>query len=529
MSSASPPLRLRIIAINDVYHLDHLPRFRSLVEHWRAVDPADALLVTMAGDFVAPSLLSSLDAGRGMIACLNACGVTHVSLGNHEDDIPPTELRARMSELAGVWLNTNMPSFGGQTKPFDVVTVRRGEASVRVGLLGILMDEPSAYLGVPFEAATIIEPETMALAEAQRLRAEEGCAVVIPLTHQSIEADRALAARRQDVPFPVILGGHDHAVFQEKIDETWVIKAGAEAACAFVVDVTFPAEGDRSRPTTEVRLETVAAYPEDAAVRALVDQHMEQVKQLHRATLRLIPAGEALSSKGTRSRQTTMGTFLCDTLRDALVADVCIFNGGGIRGSKDYAERFTYGDLITEMPFDNEVVVATITGRALAAAIAYSRKNAPAEAGRFLQVDSGLVVGPDHVLTAVRGEPLDADRVYRVATVRELFFGMDHIEPLMEHAAAHPGCVPAVGSGREGKIVLIEAFARSLWKNLGGFGSVDVDGDGCVSEADLQAALERVTGQASPITARLIFDLLDANKDRHITAEESSPGSWHRA
>ena len=94
--------KLRIVSVNDVYALDNLARLRSLVRHHAERDPANVLLVVLAGDFLAPSLLSSIDAGRGMVECLNAVGFTHVILGNHEDDIPPDELRSRLTELGEV-------------------------------------------------------------------------------------------------------------------------------------------------------------------------------------------------------------------------------------------------------------------------------------------------------------------------------------------------------------------------------------------------------------------------------------------
>lgn len=74
---------LRLVCFNDVYTLDNLPRLLNLVRHHRAHSPADRTLVTLAGDFIGPSMLSSLDKGRSMIECLNAIGVTHVIFGNH--------------------------------------------------------------------------------------------------------------------------------------------------------------------------------------------------------------------------------------------------------------------------------------------------------------------------------------------------------------------------------------------------------------------------------------------------------------
>ena len=72
-----PGPTLRLVCVNDVYSLEHLPRLKSLVREMATVTPADRLITTLAGDFVAPSLLSSLDHGAGMIDCLNAVPITH--------------------------------------------------------------------------------------------------------------------------------------------------------------------------------------------------------------------------------------------------------------------------------------------------------------------------------------------------------------------------------------------------------------------------------------------------------------------
>jgi hypothetical protein len=72
---------LRIIQINDVYELEHYPSFKTLVDE-KSQGP-DKTLVVLSGDFLGPSLLSSLDKGRGMVDTMMACGITHVCFGNH--------------------------------------------------------------------------------------------------------------------------------------------------------------------------------------------------------------------------------------------------------------------------------------------------------------------------------------------------------------------------------------------------------------------------------------------------------------
>ena len=59
---------------------------------------AYCLAVTMGGDFLAPSLLSAIDGGAGMVRVMNEIGVTHVCFGNHEADVPSRMLLQRIAE-----------------------------------------------------------------------------------------------------------------------------------------------------------------------------------------------------------------------------------------------------------------------------------------------------------------------------------------------------------------------------------------------------------------------------------------------
>jgi 2',3'-cyclic-nucleotide 2'-phosphodiesterase (5'-nucleotidase family) len=501
--------RLRIVAVNDVYSLEHLPRLRTLVHHHATENPGDLFLVTLAGDFLAPSILSSLDAGRGMVDCLNHVPITHAILGNHEDDLEVDDLRARLRELSCTVLMTNVFGLDDIYPRSQVLNV----GDVRVGLVGVVDGDPTLYRRAPFGGARVDPANASARAEADRLLAA-GCHSVIAITHQRVGDDRALA--RTQPPFPVVIGGHEHDALVEQVDRTWVVKAPADAVQAVVIDITWTPEA-----VVRVRLDNVEDYPDDPALRARVDAHMTRVRELETATLLLLPDGATLSSIGTRVRQTTMGTLICSRLRDALGAEGCIFNGGGIRGMREYTGRLTYGDVKTEVPFDNEIVLARLPGDVLADAIAASRANAPAESGGFLQVDDGMVVDEHNRLTAIAGAPFDPSRVYRIALVRNLFDGMDRVQPLIRFAKEHPESVPMKTTGRDVKVVLIRAFSAMLWEQLGGFTAIDADGDGVVTARELVDAIAKVSNQPpSEMAAQVVLEALDVNRDKKITRDE---------
>jgi 5'-nucleotidase len=132
-----------------------------------------------------------------------------------------------------------------------------------------------------------------------------------------------------------------------------------------------------------VLLDAVAGHEEDGPLRALVDRHMEKVHAIESATVLRLGPDEVLSSIGTRVKQVSMGTLVCSRLRDALGAEVAVFNGGGIRASREYRGRLTYGDLKAELPFDNEVVVVRMPGRVLGDGSRHRAPRHPPSPGAF--------------------------------------------------------------------------------------------------------------------------------------------------
>lgn len=517
---------LRIVSVNDVYSLENLPRLATLVRQ-HAAGPADRFLAVLAGDFVAPSLLSSLDAGRGMVDCMNAIPITHVVFGNHEADIEIAELRARVQQFRGTWLNTNMPSFVPALPTHEILELSSpGGRTVRVGLLGLLAHTPALYRRGAFGGAPIEPANEAALRWTERLLRDEGCACVIPITHQSRDDDLALARAQRAPRFPVILGGHEHVVHLDDVDGCWVVKAGTDAENAAVIDLVWPAEapaaGAPDLPAVTVRIEPVAGYPEEPAMRARVDRHMQLVRDLDAATLLRLPPGGVLSSIGSRSRQTSLGELFCSRIRDTLGVDGCLFNGGGIRGGREYRERFTYGDLKAEVPFDNEVVVVGLPGRAVREAVTASRSRAPADHPGYLQIDDRMVTDAQGGLIAIGGLPLVDDHEYRIALPRALLGGMDDIAPLVRFAEEHPEEVPPAESGRAPKLILVESFAVELWRKIGTFAAIDADGDGRISADELRDAVAKATSEVpSDVVINEMLKAFDRDGDQLVTRSEA--------
>ena len=67
--ATAPSNTLTLVAVNDVYDLEHLPKLRTLVDAVKA-EREGTVITTLAGDFLSPSVLSSLDRGRGMVSAV---------------------------------------------------------------------------------------------------------------------------------------------------------------------------------------------------------------------------------------------------------------------------------------------------------------------------------------------------------------------------------------------------------------------------------------------------------------------------
>ena len=132
---------LTLVAVNDVYDLEHLPKLRTLVDEVKA-QREGKVITTLAGDFLSPSVLSSLDRGRGMVQVLNAVGVDYACLGNHEADVGLKALRKRLGEFDATLINSNVPGAVDGAPATAVVELPGGK---RVGLLGLLTSEPGVF------------------------------------------------------------------------------------------------------------------------------------------------------------------------------------------------------------------------------------------------------------------------------------------------------------------------------------------------------------------------------------------------
>lgn len=498
-----------ILSINDVYRIEGvdegarggLARIRALREELERSHPD--LLLLHAGDFLFPSLLSDTYDGGQMVAVMNLLDGRPdtfddralVTFGNHEFDKDDKEDAAIVADRIGEsdfrWLGTDLVFEDGfPTQRLEeegrlAKTALVNSGGLRVGVFSLTIDSKN-----PAYVRQFLDGEAIAESRSDQLR-KAGADVVVALTHQSVDADRALLQKLGARGPDLIIGGHEHQRHVEEVDGRWIVKADADARTAAVVRVRL-AGGE---PVTFVGFRFLGPdnprpdrFVQDEVEGWLV-RHDRQVcekegkpagclsEELATTDVRLVAEEIEI-----RKYETNLGNWVADQARKALDADVAFLNAGSMRLNQDVPEGpFTERHLRELLPYPNTLVKLEITGELLQRVVNRSIEGWTGE-GHFLQV-SGFAFRHDPasgtatdltLLTDEEGDDgtrkIEADTPLTAVTVGFLRDGGDNYKCLD----------PKVVDELESRESLMEVIRESL--EAAGEIAPEVEGRICNSE-----------------------------------------------
>jgi 5'-nucleotidase / UDP-sugar diphosphatase len=450
---------LTILQLNDVYStvpIDGAGGLARVATLKRRLSEAGlTTLLIMAGDFLSPSVASSVFKGEQMVAALNAAGVDMATFGNHEFDFGTDVLRQRMKESKWQWVASNLVDDAGKPFAGTVPYIVRTFGNLKVGFIGLISTTEQMgserLRGIrptdPFDAAA----KYLKVLEAERVDA------VVAITHLTIAEDEELVDR-----FPrldLVIGGHEHYPITVMRNRTLISKGGSEARFVPRIDL------DKRGANLDRHFELIpigAGLPDDAdAARIIAGYEARLGPELDVAVARSTVDLDAEELR-LRASETNIGNLVADAIRESVQAEVGMVNGGAIRGDRIYPPGSLTRRLLLAMhPFGNVVVKLELPGRVLLAVLTHAVSALPATAGRFPQV-SGVKFDvdiheppPRLVNVTVNGQPLDPDRRYTVALPDYLFTGGDGFSML-------PGA-KALVSAAAGELVVgaVERYVSS--------------------------------------------------------------------
>ena len=423
---------LTILQINDVYVTQPVDgaggvaRIATLKRQLAAAGRTPILM--LAGDFLSPSVASSVFQGEQMIAAFNAMGLDFATFGNHEFDFNKETLLKRMAESKFEWLAANvLDSTTGKplcgARPYVVRTF----GTMKVGFIGLCLTTGEI---APEKARGIrLTNPAQAVAKYLPLMKRDGATVIVALTHLSFAEDRALAERFPQID--VIVGGHEHFPITQTENRTLISKAGADGRFVARIDVNRRPNGAVERFYELVPI--TSALPDDPRTAEVVLSFADRLgKELETVVATSSVDLDAVSIR-MRQAETNLGDLVADAIRADTNADVAILNSGSIRGDTVYpAGPITRRTVVAMHPFGNLICVVEVPGRVLLQALNSGVSKLPTAAGQFPQV-SGLAMTVDARAAAgnrvrdvkVNGQPLDLAKKYTVAIADFMLTGGD--------------------------------------------------------------------------------------------------------
>jgi len=431
---ASPRARAPVtfLQINDVYSTvpidgaGGLARVATIKQQLAAAGGTPFLV--LAGDFLSPSVSSTVFKGAHMVAALNAAGLDMATLGNHEFDFGDDVLIERMREAKWQWVVSNVVDTRtgrpiADAAPFVVKTF----GALKVGFIGLCLNTVEIRLD-KLTHTRIDDPLDAAARYLPRLKAE-GATVIVAVTHLAFATDRALVERFPEID--LVIGGHEHYLITSTENRSLVSKAGTDARWVARIDVNRRAEGTVER--FYELLPVTSAVADDRKTADVVASYEKQLGTALDVVVGTLNVPLDTVSLRMRSSEQNAGNLAADAVRADAGADIAILNSGSIRGDRVYPPGpITKRMVIAMQPFDNVVCKVAVPGRVVAAALENGVSRYPAAAGQFPQV-SGLSFTIDGSAPAGRrvtgvqvdGRPLDPEKTYTLAISDYMFKGGD--------------------------------------------------------------------------------------------------------
>ncbi|MCT8140481.1 5'-nucleotidase C-terminal domain-containing protein [Anaerobacillus sp. CMMVII] len=442
VTNAEDLFTLSIMHTNDTHaHVEGYPRLFTAVNEIRG--KKENTLLVDAGDVFSGTLYFNKYLGQADLYFMNLLGYDAMTFGNHEFDKDSAILAnfVKNMEFPMVSSNVNVkadtelgplfkdeigtPGDGGSIYP-AIIKEFDGE---KVGIFG-LTTEDTAFLASPgenviFEDAIEKSKQTVAMLQA------EGVNKIIALSHLGYTPDVQLANAVEGID--VIVGGHSHIRLNAPVvinnsEPTIIVQAGEYLQHLGLLDVTFDADGVVTSQNGQ--LIALAGYEEDAATKTKVLEYKAPLEELRQQVVGSSLVDLNGARNDVRTKETNLGNLIADGMvakaNESVKTHIALQNGGGIRESFP-AGDITLGQVLTVLPFGNNLVTLDLTGAELLAALEHSVSEVETAQGKFSQV-SGIKFKYDinkpagqrvwfvEAKTDNGFEVLDLSKTYRIAT-----------------------------------------------------------------------------------------------------------------
>jgi 5'-nucleotidase len=345
-----------------------------------------------AGDMIGASpLLSALFKDEPTVEALNAMHLSVTSIGNHELDHGPEELKRRLKDAKYQYLAANVLRKGTRATLFPSTTVRT-VGGVKIGFIGeTLEDSPSVIAAQSIRDLQFLEESKVANKAAARLE-RQGVHSIVLLIHQGgmqrvekgadtdpngcvdFQGDIAGIAEKLSPAIKVVISAHTHQFYNCEIAGHVVTSAGSYGRLFTRINLTIDRHSDKIVSLNAKNEVVTRDVPKDPEQTAILEKYQPREKAVADRAEGSITASIDRRGDESGSKESALGDVVADAqLAATQTADqggavVAFMNSGGLRAdlvARDAAQGpspVSFGDLYVVQPFGNHLTVATMTG-----------------------------------------------------------------------------------------------------------------------------------------------------------------------
>ncbi|BEM26862.1 protein UshA [Serratia marcescens] len=429
-----------------------------------------SLLLLSGGDINTGVPESDLQDAEPDFRGMNLVGYDAMAIGNHEFDNPLSVLRQQEKWATFPLLSANIyqKSTGQRLfKPYALFD----KQGIKIAVIGLTTDD-TAKMGNP-EYFTDIEfrvPAPEAKRVVEQLRQDEKPDVIIAATHMGhydngehgsnapgdVEMARSLPAGYLDM----IVGGHSQdpvcmagdnrkqvdyvpgtPCSPDRQNGTWIVQAHewgkyvGRADFEFrngelklvhyqLIPVNLKKKVEKADGTSE-RVYYTRQIAEDPTMMKLLTPFQEKGKE--QLSVKIGSVNGKLEGDRSKVRfvQTNLARVMLAAQRERADADFAVMSGGGVRDSIESGD-ITYKNVLKVQPFGNTLVHVDMKGSEVEQYLAVVANMKP-DSGAYAQFANVSLVADGKGVSEVKinGQPLQADKTYRMATLNFNALGGD--------------------------------------------------------------------------------------------------------
>lgn len=426
-----------ILHFNDVYNLAErkkepvggTARFITAANKYRDLNP----LVLFSGDIFSPCKLGQTMKGKQMIPFLDRFKVDVACVGNHDLDYGIDRFIQLKEKCNFPWLLTNVidaETKGPLADALDhVILEHEGH---KIGIVGLAelewLDSIVSLEEDDYEYEDFVKSGKK---WCKKLR-EEGCDIVIALTHMRMPNDKILTQKVSD--FDLVLGGHDHCSDVLNINDTLLCKSGTDFREFTIIKVRTDCSDEalHNEPHESIinfnkklimsyeKVHVTKEFDPDPEMQAVIDEYWKEldIKMNQPAGY----TGVDLDARFDviRVKESNASNFIADVIRHAYNTETVIINAGCLRTDEIIPKGlFRWRDVDTLLPIPSACVIIRLKGEHMLEALENAVGEVPKLEGRFpcisgitVKYDTSKPKGERIIEMKVNGEPLNKQKLY---------------------------------------------------------------------------------------------------------------------